>query len=467
MSQPPLIEGFTFVDRLGGGGFAEVFRYEQAWPRQQVAVKVVRPDVPLTEREKELFTSEANAMARVGGHPNIVPVLSAGLTADGRPYLVMPYCPPPDLGARVRQQPMSVPEALRAGIKLASAIETAHRAGILHRDIKPGNVLVTSYSEPALTDFGIAGQATGGDTDQEIRISFPWAPPEMVDGTSNGSPASDVYSLGATIWNCLVGRSPFAIPSGDNSTRGLTARILHAAPPATMRPDVPPELDRLLQQCLAKRPEHRPTSAMELARGLQRIEAAAGLPKTPITVEGDHQLAGAPAADGDDATAVKMPSLPGQQPTNPATRAAGDSASTAPRRLAPLVWTLVGVLVLGAAVSGLAWRAASGRDEPSDPGPPLTIETSEASPTQDVAPGAPTRQPELTGDRDADRVTFRWRSTEGDTDGDEWRWEREDTGEGDRIDRRRLVIESPDRVCVRVQLIRGRFASPWARRCVD
>ena len=103
----------------------------------------------------------------------------------------------------------------------------------------------------------------------------------LLDGRSNGSVASDVYSLGATIWHLLVGRSPFSIPSGDNSTRALSARILHAAPPATQRPDVPPALDRLLQQCLAKRPEHRPASALELARALQRIESAAGWPRTP------------------------------------------------------------------------------------------------------------------------------------------------------------------------------------------
>ena len=171
---------------------------------------------------------------------------------------------------------MSVSEAVATGIKLASAIETAHRSGILHRDIKPSNVLVTTYSEPALTDFGIAGRLHDVEADTDVRISYPWSPPELLDGRSNGSVASDVYSLGATIWNLLVGRSPFSIPSGDNSSRALTARILHSTPPRTQRPDVPPALDLLLQQCLAKEPEHRPASALEVARALQRIEAQAG-----------------------------------------------------------------------------------------------------------------------------------------------------------------------------------------------
>ena len=208
----PVIPGYTFVEHLGSGGFADVYCYEQEWPQQRVAVKVVREDVALNDRERALFTSEANAMARLGDHPNIVPVLTAGVTADNRPFLVMRFCPPPDLGVRVRSSPLSVADAVSTGIKLASAIETAHRAGTVHRDIKPSNVLVTSYHEPALTDFGIAGRLQEVAGDDEVRISYPWSPPEMLDGRSNGSIASDVYSLGATIWHLLVGRSPYSIP---------------------------------------------------------------------------------------------------------------------------------------------------------------------------------------------------------------------------------------------------------------
>ena len=117
MSGPP-IPGYTYLQHLGSGGFADVFLYEQAWPQQRVAVKVVRAGVALSEHETSLFTSEANAMARLADHPYIVDVITAGVTdADqgSRPYLVMRYCPPPDLGARVRAQPMSVPDAVAPG----------------------------------------------------------------------------------------------------------------------------------------------------------------------------------------------------------------------------------------------------------------------------------------------------------------------------------------------------------------
>ena len=236
------------------------------------------PDVALNDRERALFTSEANAMARLGDHPNIVPVLTAGVTADNRPFLVMRYCPPPDLGVRVRHSPLSVADAISTGIKLASAVETAHRAGTVHRDIKPSNVLVTSYHEPALTDFGIAGRLQEVAAEDEVRISYPWSPPEMLDGRSNGSVASDVYSLGATIWHLLVGRSPFSITGGDNSARALSARILHAAPPATQRPDVPASLDRLLQQTMAKQPGAPPA---ERARPGARPPAPRGGGRLP------------------------------------------------------------------------------------------------------------------------------------------------------------------------------------------
>ena len=166
---------------------------------------------------------------------------------------------------------MSVPEALKTGIQLASAVETAHRNGIIHRDIKPANVLVSSYGVPALSDFGIAGRGDRGEDDDNLGVSMPWSPPEVLTGHSNGSAASDIYSLAATIWHLLVGRSPFAV-TGDNGERALFGRILHGKVPSTGRADAPSSLDRLLQQAMSKDPAHRPRTALELARHLQRVE---------------------------------------------------------------------------------------------------------------------------------------------------------------------------------------------------
>jgi serine/threonine protein kinase len=280
----PDLPGLRYLEPLGSGGFSDVYLYERDQPRIKVAVKLMRADV-LDDTQRRQFVAEADTMAELAEHPFIVPVLGAGTTDDGRPYLVMRYYPPPDLGERVAAAPMSVPDALRTGIQLASAIETAHRAGIIHRDIKPSNILVSSYGVPGLSDFGIAGRAAEAtDEDEHLGVSMPWSPPEVLSGASNGSATSDVYSLAATIWNLLVGRSPFTIKGGDNTERAMFTRILHSKPPVTGRAEVPGSLDRLLQQAMSKNPAHRPQSAMELARHLQRVEQELRLARTEIVV---------------------------------------------------------------------------------------------------------------------------------------------------------------------------------------
>lgn len=460
----PRIPGYRAIEHLGTGGFADVFLYEQEWPRQKVAVKVVRPDIPLTEREKQLFASEADAMAQLADHPYIVTVLNAGTTDDGRPFLVMRYCPPPDLGVRVRGNPMPVAEAISTGIKLASAIETAHRSGVLHRDIKPSNVLVTTYSEPALTDFGIAGRVHEVEGDKDVRISYPWSPPEMLDGRSNGSVASDVYSLGATIWHLLVGRSPFSIPNGDNSTRALSARILHAAPPATRRPDAPPGLDRLLQQCLAKQPAYRPQSALELALSLQRIEAASGYPRTPIAVEGDpgglrsRDPLGPP---DEDETRVKPPTVVSGSVPRPITEASEpeETRDRGGRTTATLVALVIGAVLATVATLILVDR---NRDNSSEPNPsPSTNET------PSVFPDAPSEPPTVKGERHGRVVRFTFTYPGHGKDGDTWQWKRTDTGQSGRIKRPAVTVRAADRVCLQVQLIRQGLSSPTADTCVD
>lgn len=468
----PEIPGYTFVEHLGSGGFADVYCYEQEWPQQRVAVKVVRQGLALNDRERTLFTSEANAMARLGDHPNIVPVLTAGVTADNRPFLVMRYCPPPDLGVRVRSHPLAVADAISTGIKLASAIETAHRAGTVHRDIKPSNVLVTSYHEPALTDFGIAGRLQEVADDDEVRISYPWSPPEMLDGRSNGSVASDVYSLGATVWHLLVGRSPFSIPGGDNSTRALSARILHAAPPGTQRPDVPPALDRLLQQTMAKQPSHRPQGALDLARSLQRIEAAAGFARTVIAVEGDRAPSsaprGTPGERDPDVTAVKpvsFVSASGPRALSPAGRTKVGEATgprAAPLRRSVLVWTVLAVAAMVAAVAVLVTGGGDAPDRRVAPPPTASTPAS-------VLPEAPTAVPELTGRRTVRGVAFSWSSNDEPRPEDSWEWLRPETGDTVRTDETRLLVTAGDQasVCLQVRLIRGTLASDWAQTCVD
>ena len=131
---PPDLDGLDYVQPLGSGGYADVFLYEQQMPRMKVAVKVLKTE-GLTPTIQQQFIDEANTMAQLADHPYIVQVFRAGTSEDGRPYLVMKYYPPPNLAQRARTARFSVEEVLRTGIQLASAVETAHRAGVIHRDI--------------------------------------------------------------------------------------------------------------------------------------------------------------------------------------------------------------------------------------------------------------------------------------------------------------------------------------------
>lgn len=317
---PPDLDGLDYVQPLGSGGYADVFLYEQQMPRMKVAVKVLKTE-GLTPAIKQQFIDEANTMAQLADHPYIVQVFRAGTSEDGRPFLVMKYYPPPNLAQRARTARFSVEEVLRTGIQLSSAVETAHRAGVIHRDIKPANVLVSQYGSPGLTDFGIAGR--GGaleELDDDIGVSIPWAPPEVLFGQSNGDARADVYALSATLWQLLVGRSPFEVPGGDNSAYALMPRIRSNPPPSTGRADVPQSLERLLAQAMSKNPLARPASAIEFARSLQAIEQDERFSRTAIVVLDELGHTGDPrslAGHTQDRTQLRASSGPtsGPRPT--------------------------------------------------------------------------------------------------------------------------------------------------------
>ncbi|WP_424449300.1 serine/threonine-protein kinase [Microbacterium arborescens] len=281
---PPELPGFTYLELLGSGGFADVYLYEQQLPRRKVAVKVLLPD-RMAGGSVEQFTAEANVMAMLSTHPAIVTIYQAGLAEDQRPYLVMENCPRPNLQVRYRAAAFSVAEALRVGVQVAAAVETAHRAGILHRDIKPANILVTEYNRPALTDFGIATTTDGGD--ETAGMSIPWSPPEaFADGADSGV-RSDVYALGATIYTLLAGRSPFEQPGGRNGAADLIQRI-ETAPLAPLdRADVPPSLQQVLARAMSKSPAARFDSAVAFARALQRVQIELAHSVTPIDILDD------------------------------------------------------------------------------------------------------------------------------------------------------------------------------------
>ena len=321
-SPPPQLEGFDYVEPLGTGGFADVFLYEQQQPRRRVAVKVLLAD-RLASGAAQEFADEANVMAMLSTHPAIVTIYQTGVAADGRPYLVMEYCPRPNLQQRARKEPFSVAEALRVGVQVAGAVETAHRAGVLHRDIKPANILVTAYNRPALTDFGIA--STTGAVNEAAGMSIPWSPPESFGDPPQGGVRSDVYALAATLYTLLTGRSPFEKPGQRNSGADLISRIESEPLPPLGRADVPESLTRVLERGMAKNQDDRFGSAVAFARALQKVQIELSHSVTPIDIVDDHQPE--PDHDDDDDGLTRVREVVSIDPGHTATR---PSATTSP-----------------------------------------------------------------------------------------------------------------------------------------
>ncbi|ROR82232.1 Serine/threonine protein kinase [Plantibacter flavus] len=283
-TSPPRIAGCTALHPLGSGGFADVFLYRQSMPQRDVAVKVLLPD--LTEVDvREQFLAETAIMAELSAHPSVLTVYEAGIADDGRPYLMMERCRP-DLAERFRTAAIPVEEVLAVAVAIGGALETAHRAGVLHRDVKPSNILTTRYGRPVLADFGIATTMLAVDHGDRIAHSVPWAAPEVLAGTTSGTVRTEVWSFAATLYTLLSGRTPFESPGSDNGRAALADRITGRGRPTPIgRPDLPQDVEAVILRGLAKRPEARPSSVVELVRGLQLAEQRLGLRPTPLDVE--------------------------------------------------------------------------------------------------------------------------------------------------------------------------------------
>jgi len=295
---PPEIPGFEYLEVLGTGGFSDVYLYQQKLPRRKVAIKVLHVDT-LDRQLRRQFVAEANLMAQLSSHPAIATIYAADISGEQHPYLVMEFCSGGSLGSVYRTKPLTAPEVLNVGIRVASALESAHRAGIVHRDVKPANILLTDYGSPVLTDFGISigddgvaestmfredVTATTGASNATLSLSVPWAPPEAFDDVPVSNERSDVYSLGATLFSLLEGRSPFEIAGASNGAVQLSRRIERGELNAPTRDNVPESLRAAIARAMAVRPANRFASALELANALQAVQRELGIAETPIEI---------------------------------------------------------------------------------------------------------------------------------------------------------------------------------------
>lgn len=287
-SLPPKISGYTYVRPLGTGGFATVHLYEQNMPRRMVALKVLDPTKVTFgdgEEMRRVFEHEADTMALLSSHPSIVSIYEASVSLEGTPYFTMEYCPE-SMGSRTNREAVPLDVLLDVGVRMAGALETAHRAKVLHRDVKPSNVLLNSLGRPVLSDFGIShlmGQELGDA--QQRAMSIPWSAPEVVTGTTTGTIASEVWSMGATLYTFAAGRSPFARQKREENSRAkITARItrgVYTAIPGVFGYE---PLDEVLSRAMRRKPEQRFTTMQEFGEALQSLQRHYGFDVTPLEI---------------------------------------------------------------------------------------------------------------------------------------------------------------------------------------
>jgi non-specific serine/threonine protein kinase len=275
--------GFDDAEEVGRGGFGVVYRCAQAELDRTVAVKVLTTD---PDEDRERFLREQRAMGRLTGHPNVVGVLQVGETASGHPYLVMAYHGRGSLQTQIREAgPLPLEEALRVGVKIAGALESAHRLDIVHRDVTPGNVLYTDFGEPALSDFGIAQISHGFMTAQGVISGSPaFTAPEVLSG---GAPtvAADVYGLGATLFCALTGHAAFQRRSEEDVIAQFL-RIAGESVPDPRESNIPDDVSAVVQRAMSGDTDERP-SAVALGEELQRLQDQYGFPVTEMVLVGE------------------------------------------------------------------------------------------------------------------------------------------------------------------------------------
>jgi serine/threonine-protein kinase len=276
---------YQLEERVGSGGMAVVYRARDLELERLVAIKVLREDYSSDEAFRERFRQEARAAANLS-HPNIVTVHDFGLHA-GRLFIVMEHVPGTDLKTTLQhKRGFSVEETLNLMVQACAGVGYAHRAGLVHCDIKPQNMLITPDRRLKVVDFGIARALASIQPDEKEEIvwgSPQYFSPEQAAGEPP-SPASDVYSLGIVMYEMLTGQLPFTAPSSAELARRHRQEMPKA--PREINPAIPPTLEQILLKVLAKEPAARYRTADQLGRVLtnflQHTDRAATVISHPV-----------------------------------------------------------------------------------------------------------------------------------------------------------------------------------------
>jgi serine/threonine protein kinase len=264
----PQVEGYTIQSELGRGAAAVIYLARQLSLNRDVALKVLRRSSQLGSSAPARFLREAKVVARLR-HPNIIQIYEVGETQQ-QPYLALEYAAGGTLAQMLRNGPLAPVQAARLVQALAKAMQHAHDAGVIHRDLKPGNVLMADEDTPKISDFGLARLLEGSKQTRSGTILG--TPPYMAPEQAAGRPASheaDIYALGAILYEMVTGQAPF---KGANAWETLKL-VQHQppVPPSQLHDQVPAELERICLKCLEKDPADRYTQASDLADDLQHF----------------------------------------------------------------------------------------------------------------------------------------------------------------------------------------------------
>jgi eukaryotic-like serine/threonine-protein kinase len=356
---PPSLGRYRIDELLGSGGMALVYRGHDVRLERAVAIKLLADNLAEDESFRRRFVREARTVARLA-HPNVVRIYDVG-EARGRPYFVMELVDGETLAVQLRRrQRLPVQEAIRIASGLCAGLDHAHQAGLVHRDMKPHNVLLTTDGGVKIVDFGIARlvDETAITQSGSVLGTAAYLAPEQALG-GDVTPAADVYALGVVLFEMVAGRVPF------DAAQALDVRRRHASPSLqAAAADVPRALEELVRDCLQPDPSQRPAVA-DVSERLQRI--AAELPTD----------AGSPALTAETARIGAAADKRVQ------TRIAPRRRRTARPRRRALLWLGAGV-VLAVALALTAVFAAGSSSRPKQ-APPATLPSSPAAQARELS----------------------------------------------------------------------------------
>jgi eukaryotic-like serine/threonine-protein kinase len=282
---------YKIVEKLGGGGMGVVYRAVDLHLNRDVAIKVLKSGRLTDPSMRQRFSLEAHALSRVS-HPNVA-VIHDFSGDRGIQYIVMEYIPGSTLGDRIRAGRASEPEVVTLGIQVADGLAAAHQAGVIHRDLKPGNVMLTQEGWAKIVDFGLAKQLprssdpeVGSLTDSDKVVgTVPYMAPEQIRGACDAR--TDVYALGAVLYQMATGQRPF--PDEDLPRLIYAIAYVRPEPVRSLNPDVSVPLEAVIHRALEKEPDLRYATAKDIGVALKELRDVVRSGGSPHALEGARQ----------------------------------------------------------------------------------------------------------------------------------------------------------------------------------